>query len=1435
VDTLLLQARDVADKDTWRWLLTDSDSGAFVADYQVVLKPTTAEYQAFTDLLDYLKWNADPGRRATSEALLLNRLGDWLGTNLLGAVGQAMMHRAPAAVRVIYPANLRFLLHRPLALARVDGIPLAEHVSLIFDTSEYTRQPPKSPVAERPRMLAVFGLPTDASAVPLRRERHELSRVVRDISGVELRILQYGVTRERLESMMEEGTGWDVLHLAGHGIAAGDGLALEGPDGGTDVLMAEELARLLRRGRSQLKLVVISQCKSSAAALAERRRRLGFESAPLEYESSQGPARQSSSAAVSELASTLANRLDCAVVAMRYPSAEDTTVQFNSGLYRGLFAQRQNVATALRSALADIEDSDPSSRLLAMASPILVGGPLAVDLSVAPRGRRRSTAGEPTRREAGFPAESDRFVGRNETMAQASAALAPASGRTGVLFHGLVGAGKTACALELAHRNADSFWRMVWWQAPASKDAVAVAFTSLRQALDRQFGETSFGAPSDDERGVRQFLIGLSTLLEELPVLLVLDGLDTLLSADGQWRDDRWHMLTDTLMTHRGRSRVILTCRTRPAFHDQAKLLAVPVHTLSLDETIMLAQELPTLRALAHAEPDLSPIRSAARVNEDRTLLRRLLKLVQGHPQMLELADAAAADSARLAANLDAADQEGKLRAVFVHGSGPSRLRASEFLEDLSAWTERTVAGLPSASSLLLQLLCYLEEPDRTIRVVEDNWADLWRRLGSEGGPPPAVTAYDARRLVVLTLAAQEDAVSPFGTSTGLRVDPGVAESVRAIARDGVGDAVAEELADFWTSRFESARAGRGRQSGQAVVHAGLAAAPYLNRCANWSRLGVMLRQVVARDSSPGVLQAALRFTPQVARTTNLPEDIGLLGRTLTYTDPARAEQLMRGALDLAKAEQNFLAASAVAGDLASLLRDTGRLHEALQVTEEVAVFASQADPGTWAQIANEARRLEMLSLSGQNKRVLAKIGPLLDRMAQLPDETGPDEAIAPWNVREFALGVGCAAATALGRWEQALDLNAQLLASRQGRGAGRYEIASARFNDYGPLLHLGRLDEAESKLRNCQVAFADEGDILGIARVFGARAALEQQRDQVALAADLQRTALRLLYAQPDPRDIAASHYNFAGYLSRLGADAGDVLAHLLAAALIYRLIDLADAVDRALVRLAADIRRLDGEPEVPATVEELTARVDQVEGVHLASLVASLSSDPERPRVALADLLAAVQSQPDQAQASMHHLLDDWSPRIAAIVAAVDGDERAKAEITRSLDELAGSPGCSELTGRLRRVLAGDRDRKSLSEGLDEIDTVIVDRTLDAVADRLQLRPPVDPRWSPVIDAVAAAARGDEHVPPGLDQLLDQLAETSDWSALAAVLRRILAGERDPDRLTAGVDALDAVDTAIVEEVLTLLAGQHPEQLEEWRSRRIADWSERTTDEIM
>lgn len=276
---LLLRVVDVKDRHHWRWLLVDQASGEPRADHTVALDPPAREVQAFEDLHRFLRWNADPQRRAGSEAQLLDQIGTWLGRAVLGEpVGRAIA-AAGGTVRVQVPPAAGFLLYRPLELAYVAGVPLARHgVSLVYELGE--PRPGKQPVAgDRLRMMALFSLPTAATALGLRRERYALTRLIdrltaRSGRSISLEVLQYGVTRDRLADAMAADPGPDVLHLSGHG-SVGE-LLLEHPDGTPDRVPAAELLKLLAPARHRVKLAMVSACESAAGRVAETLNLLGF-------------------------------------------------------------------------------------------------------------------------------------------------------------------------------------------------------------------------------------------------------------------------------------------------------------------------------------------------------------------------------------------------------------------------------------------------------------------------------------------------------------------------------------------------------------------------------------------------------------------------------------------------------------------------------------------------------------------------------------------------------------------------------------------------------------------------------------------------------------------------------------------------------------------------------------------------------------------------------------------------------------------------------------------------------------------------------------------------------------------------------------------------------------------------------------------------------
>jgi CHAT domain len=238
-------------------------------------------------------------------------------------------------------------------------------------------------------VLAVFSLPTATSALALRRERYELSRLVRGVAArskrrVELEGAQYGVTRAKLRDLAKSGAGWDVLHLFGHG-GAGEFL-LERADGSPDPVSTAELIKLLRPLRPRVKLAVVSACESAAATPAETLRWLGLDDSAAELEAQ---AAQEAPATPEGVARALVTELGCAVVAMRYPVIDDFAVGFAKELYDRVFRHAQPLDRAVTAAVLAAAGPTPSAArpAISVGTPAIFGAS-AAGLSLVPPVRK---------------------------------------------------------------------------------------------------------------------------------------------------------------------------------------------------------------------------------------------------------------------------------------------------------------------------------------------------------------------------------------------------------------------------------------------------------------------------------------------------------------------------------------------------------------------------------------------------------------------------------------------------------------------------------------------------------------------------------------------------------------------------------------------------------------------------------------------------------------------------------------------------------------------------------------------------------------------------------------------------------------------------------------------------------------------------------------
>ena len=1222
--TLRLEAVEFVDLTRWRWVLAD-DSGAFVVDHEVRLDASSWQFEAFADLMGYLSWNVAPDRQAEEETRIVSAVGEWIRSEVLGPIAAALVQARPATVRVTVPERAEKLLARPLELGHVGGKPLAvQNVTFVMETGPDERG--VSRVGERLRVLGLFSLPEGGQALNLRRERYSLVQLIERIAAhgkaADIRVLQYGVTRDRLRDALADDEGWDVVHVSGHG-SPGQ-LLLETDEGKPDQVTAPQLAELLDSARGRLKLVTISACGSAALAVASQRRLLGLplpdEPAPRRTAGPRGAKPASGS-----FATELARRLNCAVLAMRYQVNDEFAIALGWKLYTLLADGGQPLPEAVGMTLRELASrSDgtagdgPVFPALSAATPALFGR-RAVDLRLAAPDSAGAADDARNPKMAGFPPQPGRFIGRTGVMTRASAALAAKSGVPGVLLHGMPGGGKTACALELAYTQEHAFDQLIWYKAPDEGMDITSALTDFALTLERYLAAFQMAHVLIDNDQLTAFLPQLTKEMAQHRLLLVIDNAESLISHNGLWHDERWGRVIGALCGHSGAGRVVLTSRRAPG--DTTALRVEGVDALSADETLLLASELSNLNALKLGQtPGIDRLTG-------RQLTRRALDIAQGHPKLLELAEGQAAHPERLAGLLDAGDQawrrQGGVPAGFFT-TGEGTASGEDYLHVLAAWTRSVSDTLPAGERDLFWFLCCLEEPDRERPVLNGNWADLWSQLGHDGQPPgldQALSALGAQSLAAVRAPTDGDYESYL-------IHPGVAATGRTQAGKPFQDAVDAETFAYWDDVYQHAfgLAGDGSVHTGLLVRAGLAAVPYLIRQQRWRDAANMLERALSTEPSRQNAAALLPAIQQIA--SHDPRHAGVLARVLEVIAPATANARLRAYLDAAVARGEYQVASAAATQLVNQYVSSGRLAEALTLTGQAIGYTRQADAGPWTQLLVEVQRLGVLNAMGQAKRVPGEVKRLRHRMRALHATSGPDENVAAWHVREKLLDTDRDAARQLGRWRTALGLNAEVIDSMRDRRALATEIARARFNDYGPLLMLGRADDALELLLDCRQVFQDARDYGTLGRTLTALAHTEDARGHGDATTRLERDALRYKYLAGDVIGIAASYHNLGTYLHRHDRQPALALACHLASALISAFAsieDNGDSVDSA----AADLYEFDTAAIPPTDLADLERQVGDIPGTDLTRLIDEISPGSETAERTLQGLIAQAEAQ--------------------------------------------------------------------------------------------------------------------------------------------------------------------------------------------------------------
>lgn len=852
---------------------------------------------------------------------------------------------------------------------------------------------------------------------------------------------------------------------------------------------------------------------------------------------------------------------------------------------------------------------------------------------------------------AGFPPEPERFVGRTPAILAASAALAPSSGRTTVVFHGMAGIGKTSCALELAYQHRDGFEKLVWWQAPeqdSETDQALFSFAAMLESRCEEYDFTMIGSVSS-LTGIEGLQPRLTALLNEHDILLVLDNVETLLTREGSWRDPRWGRLFDTLTSHDGRSRLIVTSRPVPPVTASGTVLVEAVNALSLEETVLLARELPNLRVLLNAESQ--PVRAGAgQTVADRALALSTLQVVQGHPKLLELADAAAADPHDLAARLDAtqaalAGHDQALGTFFA--TGATALESRDLLTALGAWTADTFASLPAAAKLMASLLACMQEGDRTFVIAESVWPELWRVLAQFlPGRLPALR--EALSPLIATALVQAEASSGGGPRSPVhyRLHPAIADALRDRAPQMFVAAVNQVMAQFWYETFHQAQLGEPRDE-ELIVNSGLSAAPYLLYLQEWNALGTVLQSVIMLSSADATTIRTLTYFNQPGPSGDTKDVLrwrSVHGKALGSVDRIKAEQLHRSVLKEASDKEWYEIAWIAAGDLLRLLINLGRMEDAVAMAAEKKKLSERAGLGQWVSISDEIDELDLefrqrQFKQGQDPELRERVENLIVRMDSLPVGVR-DVSVNPRSVRDDALRLGRRVAVAFKEWQWTLELNRRIFENLAQRGGDPLALAYVRINDYGPLMELGRPAEALRLVVKCQQIFLENDEIDAVGNAFAARANIEFVLHRTNEAIDHFQTALRYLYtgliAQLEFSAIASCHHNLGTTLTRTGRggrDIPDAIAHLMVAATISIQFANQSGAGDAVLGIVS-ILRTPGSPGLPSSFEMVCQAVEQVPGVRFQELLEAMlpnQTDQERLFTALCSTIDQVRIMPE------------------------------------------------------------------------------------------------------------------------------------------------------------------------------------------------------------
>lgn len=1262
---LRLQIDVITSALNWRWQLLD-DTGAVLARHDVALTAADLASTQLGDLYRSSLWrlDSDPQWRARSEHAILDPVGDFIGERLLGDIAEVVAQRAPTTVLVAIDTIAAPILGYPLELARHAGVALADAgVIWCYAPNTATRQPPPAPVAH-PRVLALFALPVDSSALALVRERRELVRLMASLgASSQLTALQYGVTRDAVAHALGDPHGWDVIHLAGHGVAGA--FYLENPDGSADFVDSDALVELLAPAAQRTRLIVLSACETGIARAARQ-------GVPIRRADVTGRP----SITTQNVGLHVAARLGCAVIAMRYPVSDDFSVAFTRGLYRGLLVDGTPLERVFHQAVESAV-AEATHNPLARATPMLLTDAPDAPLTLAGTGVL-TVDHVPL---PGVPTDPPFFVGRSSALAAAAQILAPHSTSSAMAVIGMPGLGKTALLVEAAHIHSAQFDRIIWHQM--DPDA---ALTTLCELL----GVAVTEAGTAEVDAVRQ-----------QRVLIVIDDADLGTVDEEHWHATQLGEFLDRIAAPGGAARLLLASGRRLPLSQEIQQVALAL--LSTSEVDLLRRELAEHHGLTGL-PATAPVGTVCR----------------GHPGLIiDLYSVAPEQIWPMTLRLGRLwDVPTPLSPASAAARQP--LAADHLGSKIVAWTQARLAELADSPRLLMLLVSAIEASDRRRSTLEVLWPMVIEQFVDQRQPEPAHGELDTAMASLLAAGL----VAVMGGDF-LVVQPAVASAARGI-RAEIDQFAAETMAVWW-QQFHKLDGEHGAGA-EAMAHSAASAVPYLMRLGAWEQASTWTEIAIHTDTSPAMAARLRPYAAEIVATTAEQPEVQRAARYVMATVVGVVDhgQGLAAMIELYGDAEKCDHATVIVGAAAAIadamsptspqqahrwLQEAITRHDAHPVNPLVSIMLRlkaaklAADVGSDAQTSLAAAR----ALAEELEELIGNGTPLYG--VHLP---GLRSEIA-----EFVL-------TMMRRAAAAPHPQPALLSELDdSETASQRDIVRAQFNHLATT-NTGELaDHAAEELLAAMLAeYPGSSDPANFALVLGVLAEIRWHVGSVTEGIELTRRALRSDYTAMASLQAARDHRQLAVMLAAAG-QRDQAAAHLLASAIIYLRISeglfaivgdhrLDGAIWTVKMLLArapefvppsyAELRRglageigadiedlLQGAPHLPMTVDD-----------HTGQITIDWQTAPADTSLADVVALASVNPGPaeltDPSQVGRH-----WSELIDLVADAA----RCRADANPVLGIVAAA-GWTHLATALRLVAAGGTE--TTVTGLDTAEERIV-----------------------------------------------------------------------------------------------------------------------------